>query len=673
MAMATATAPATGPARLATATADPAGGAAAEKTVLVVDDMPIFREPIAASLRHGGYRAVCAADGHEALAALGAHRPAVVLLDVAMPGMDGISVLRAIRADAALAHTPVILLTAIAEKKFVIEAGKLGVHDYLLKSRFSLGELLARVAKYVTPAGNGGPNGAAEARPTGTDTDREYLTRPAAKPGFPLQTSASSVESRGVERQQRAHPSPDPDAAGPAAESVPAAHPDRHAPRLLPRQHSLARAEKALQAKTLSGAVAQVLSLATSARGNAADLAALVARDPVLSARVLQAANSAAYATGRAVVSTVADAVRHVGSSAVRNIALGVGVFDMMPAPGPDGFNPIRCWQHSFAVASLCEALAQSGVAAAASPAGHGAPDVNPGVAYLVGLCHDLGEVLFHTHFGHEYRQVLEAQRQTGRPRAELERQMLGVCRGELVGVILGRLGLPDAVREPIQQFHDRCGGGGAGRVAGAPPLTRLLRLADAYANGMGLASGAGVAVECLTRAECRAAAGQENPARPDAAAFRANVLGLTGLLARLSAKEQAELMSPLLERRPVRLWVARDPALSGFDPVGAALDALAETEVHDRLPAGPAELAPVQGLVVLARGDAVPGWGAGDVRQAGRGEAGQALPVLWLVARADEAPPAATVGPAGAEKPVPTRWPVPLQTVADFVTGLRP
>jgi two-component system, OmpR family, response regulator ResD len=124
---------------------------AAPRLILVVDDMPIFREPIAASLRLSGYEAVCASDGNEAIAKLADRRPDLVLLDLAMPGMDGMNVLRRLRGDAATADLPVIMLTAAADKPRVIEAGKLGVHDYLLKSRFSLKDLLARVSKYVPP------------------------------------------------------------------------------------------------------------------------------------------------------------------------------------------------------------------------------------------------------------------------------------------------------------------------------------------------------------------------------------------------------------------------------------------------------------------------------------------------------------------------------------------
>jgi len=117
--------------------------------ILVVDDMPIFRDPIAASLRLAGFDTVCASNGQEALAAMRAHRPGLVLLDVSMPVMDGLACLRAIRADPELAKTPIILFTALSDKQHVMEARKLGVQEYLLKSSFSLKDLLVRVLKYT--------------------------------------------------------------------------------------------------------------------------------------------------------------------------------------------------------------------------------------------------------------------------------------------------------------------------------------------------------------------------------------------------------------------------------------------------------------------------------------------------------------------------------------------
>src|SRR5271170_5773708 len=101
------------------------------KSILVVDDMAIFREPIAASLRLAGYEALCAADGEKALQLARTNHPDVILLDVAMPGMDGIGFLRNLRADPGIASTHVILLTVVNDKERVLAAGSLGVKDYI--------------------------------------------------------------------------------------------------------------------------------------------------------------------------------------------------------------------------------------------------------------------------------------------------------------------------------------------------------------------------------------------------------------------------------------------------------------------------------------------------------------------------------------------------------------
>lgn len=117
--------------------------------ILIVDDMAAIREPIAASLRLAGYQTEMARDGREALEAMRARRPDLVLLDVSMPGLSGIEVLVAMRGDPATQAVPVILLTAETDRDCIVAAGKLGVRDYLLKSAFSLPQLLGRIRKHL--------------------------------------------------------------------------------------------------------------------------------------------------------------------------------------------------------------------------------------------------------------------------------------------------------------------------------------------------------------------------------------------------------------------------------------------------------------------------------------------------------------------------------------------
>jgi CheY-like chemotaxis protein/HD-like signal output (HDOD) protein len=612
-------------------------------TILVVDDMAIFRDPIALSLQAAGYQVLKAADGKEALASLRAQRPDLVLLDVAMPGLDGMSVLAEMRNDPALASIPVIMLTALSDKAQVLQAASHGVRDYLLKSQFSLQDLLQRVKKHLAkpvpspapaatppPAPAAAPNAVATPNPLASDVARARRVAHQAVSREPSQP-ASKVAAQ-----------PAPASAAPVA-----AAPDVVIPRLLTRDESLARAERMMQGKSLSGVVAQVISLATSPRADNAQLAEVIARDAILAARVLQVANTAAYASGRGVVGTIPEAIRNVGCNTVRNIAAAVGVFDAMPESGGDGFNPIRSWQHSFAVAQLCERFCPS----------QNAPD--GGTAYLVGLCHDLGEILFHTHFASEYRQVVELHARTGRPRATLERQLLGVTRGELVSTIFRGMDLPEKVRRPVEAFHD---GANAGTLR--DPLVRVLMLAEWYANGALLTGSPEAAfVSPLAKPVAKAIAGDPHPPVPDPVQLRSEVFALTAMLARLSRAAELELTKPLYGQSGARVWVARDPAFSPLDPLAAAVASLARAEVHDALPTSD-EAAAIDGVVVIARNIGVAGFTDAEIH-ASRTIRGRTLPALWLVGTID--------GHADFTDLRPLTYPVTLDALASFVSQLAP
>jgi HD-like signal output (HDOD) protein len=429
------------------------------------------------------------------------------------------------------------------------------------------------------------------------------------------------------------------------AKSAPSSGAATELPVLLDRKACIERAEKALAARTLSGAVAQVISMAASPRTDMSELATLIGRDGMLSARIIQTSNSARYMSSRGRVSNIPEAVRHIGCAGVRDIAASVGVFDAMPPCGADGFNPIRCWQHSFAVATICQRLAAAELG---------------GQAYLVGLCHDLGQILFQTHFAAEYRQVLEAQAATGKPRDRVEREMLGMRQGDLAISILRCLKLPDAILTPIEKFHNAK----PGRLPD-DPLGRILRIADLYANGVLLVSAPDSPINPLTRAECQISLGSEAPPSPDAESLRGEVFMLTSMLARLSSGQDAELMAAPYPHGSVRIWLARDAALSPFDPVSTALSSMADVTVAETLPR-PGQLDGHAGLVVLARTPATPGFTAQDIAAAMAGaQLPNPVPVLWLVGQAGESAPAE----AGAVSPIP--WPVPLKQVADFVEGL--
>jgi len=110
-------------------------------TVLVVDDEPSVRDVVVRYLRQAGYRTLEAGDGDDARALLEQEMPSLIILDLMLPGMDGLSLCRWVRERSEL---PVIMITALGEETDRLAGLELGADDYLTKP-FSPRELVARV------------------------------------------------------------------------------------------------------------------------------------------------------------------------------------------------------------------------------------------------------------------------------------------------------------------------------------------------------------------------------------------------------------------------------------------------------------------------------------------------------------------------------------------------
>lgn len=118
--------------------------------VLVVDDDPSIRDVLATALRYAGFDTAMAADGREALAAVNGTAPDLVVLDILMPGLDGLEVCRRLRAGE---HTvPVIFLTARTTSRDVLDGFIAGGDDYMSKP-FVLDELVARIRAVLHRSG----------------------------------------------------------------------------------------------------------------------------------------------------------------------------------------------------------------------------------------------------------------------------------------------------------------------------------------------------------------------------------------------------------------------------------------------------------------------------------------------------------------------------------------
>ncbi len=121
------------------------------ETILVVDDEPQIVKQARDYLAQGGFRVVSAGDGTTALAQARAERPDLIVLDLNLPGMDGLDVCRALRRESAV---PIIMLTARVDETDRLIGLELGADDYIPKP-FSPRELVARVRAVLRRAQGG--------------------------------------------------------------------------------------------------------------------------------------------------------------------------------------------------------------------------------------------------------------------------------------------------------------------------------------------------------------------------------------------------------------------------------------------------------------------------------------------------------------------------------------
>lgn len=122
----------------------------AGKTILLADDEQFVLVAYKDGLENAGYQVTLAHDGEEALAAMRAVRPDLVLLDIIMPKLNGFEVLQAIQADPTLAGIPVAVFTNLSQLNDEQEARNLGAVDFIVKADVSLNDLLARIERLFT-------------------------------------------------------------------------------------------------------------------------------------------------------------------------------------------------------------------------------------------------------------------------------------------------------------------------------------------------------------------------------------------------------------------------------------------------------------------------------------------------------------------------------------------
>jgi len=103
------------------------------KKVLIIDDEPELIESVRMRLEANGYNVIAAADGDEGVAKAKIECPDLILLDLIMPRVDGLKALSILKKDDRTKLIPVVILTAKSEDEYILDAGRLGAVDYLVK------------------------------------------------------------------------------------------------------------------------------------------------------------------------------------------------------------------------------------------------------------------------------------------------------------------------------------------------------------------------------------------------------------------------------------------------------------------------------------------------------------------------------------------------------------
>ncbi len=147
------------------------------KKILVVDDEKDIVETVAYNLRRHGYDVAMAYDGTEAIEAAFRESPDLIVLDLMLPGLDGMEVARRLKADPRTATTPIVMLTAKGEETDVVIGLTLGADDYVTKP-FSMKILLARLTSVLrrgeVPTSNE-DGGTLRAGPLSIDTSKHAV------------------------------------------------------------------------------------------------------------------------------------------------------------------------------------------------------------------------------------------------------------------------------------------------------------------------------------------------------------------------------------------------------------------------------------------------------------------------------------------------------------------
>jgi len=381
------------------------------KTILVVEDNAICREPIAATLRLNHYQTLEASNGVEALQLAVENHPDLILLDLSMPVMDGLTFLGKLRGADETRKTPVIVLTAATDREAVLHAAQMGVSSFLLKSNFSNTELISRVHSIL-------------GAPVADATEQASASKAPSKP------KAAATSENAAPRAQAKKPSA------------------TAATKRLTKSHVLDRLNQEIDLRSIKPILEYVIALTRSGTSTLEDIAAAIRQDQALSLQVLRVANSSFYQRGK-VSKNLVEATQRIGLTAVRNAVIAILSIDHFDQVTGAGLIPQRFWEHSLATGVLAEMI------------GEETSLKNADQLFLAGLLHDVGRMVLGTIFQDEYSAVIARARETGADLEAAELETFEVSHADATRTILKHWNISPSIIEaaslhgaPIEQLR---------------------------------------------------------------------------------------------------------------------------------------------------------------------------------------------------------------------------
>lgn len=487
--------------------------------VLLVDADADFRRSLSEQLKDESYEVSLAKSAPEALEIASRRIPAIVILDLALPGIDGIQLVRYFRSRHVFRQMPIIILSNSVGKDSVQAALGLGVQDVMLKSRFAFPELVERIERRIS-----GP--------------AKVVRNPDLAPNTRDSQMAPIEAVRGS-----------PNGVGPTGEPMPRRS-DGDASRHSNSKNSTTTTQLTReigQMRALPSVVGELLRLASLPDSSLADLEVLVRGDPVVAARILQSANSAAYLRG-APVTQLGEAVRALGFTNVSRIVSTSALMGGQEMVGQVGLDLWSLWRHSLAAGSIAEAMA---------------PAAERSSAFLGGLLHDLPSLFALQHLGENWLPARAHAEAAGLSLHQALSSAMGRPLEILCGQILSTYRLPSQVAVPVQEYHEFFL---AHRPQEPGLVARRLELAHQCAIAVGRPGTEFSQVACIHPDELRLVTGSRIPPLPNAI--------------ELSIQEQQSGLGPWEQELPVpgvsiALW--RDPRWVCPDPVESVLAQVAD------------------------------------------------------------------------------------------------